>query len=133
MPTHSTIEIPCGSRRAFLRHSANGFGLLAFSALAAEAAEQAATAGPLAAKPPHFPARAKHVIFLCMQGGPSHVDTFDYKPALIGSEGRGTRGPNSRVMPSPWTFKQNGKSGLWISEVLPELSKTLDYFPVQLL
>ena len=88
MRTHPSIGIPGGSRRAFLRDSANGFGLLAFSALAAQAAEQAPAAGPLAPRPPHFPARAKHVIFLCMQGGPSHVDTFDYKPKLAADAGQ---------------------------------------------
>ena len=81
-------SVACGSRRAFLRHSANGFGFLAFSALAAEAAEREAAAGPLAPKPPHFPARAKRVIFLCMQGGPSHVDTFDFKPKLTADSGQ---------------------------------------------
>ena len=69
---------PAVSRRVALKSAASGFGYLAFSALAHEAAakDAARPAGP------HFPARAKRVIFLCMNGGPSHVDLFDYKPAL---------------------------------------------------
>ncbi|MFM8803803.1 MAG: DUF1501 domain-containing protein, partial [Planctomycetia bacterium] len=89
------VSLPCRSRRAFLQHSANGFGFLALSAmselsaLSAESAERKeAVAGPLAPKPPHFPARAKRVIFLCMQGGPSHVDTFDHKPKLAADAGK---------------------------------------------
>jgi hypothetical protein len=119
-----------GSRRAFLRHSANGFGFLAFSALAAEAAEQVA-AGPLAPKPPHFPARAKHVIFLCMQGGPSHVDTFDHKPKLAADAGKpapaaaGRRG-RATLLESPWRFSQRGKSGLWISSLFDEVAGHAD-------
>ena len=131
MPTPSTIEIPCGSRRAFLRHSANGFGFLAFSAIAAEAAEQALSTGPLAAKPPHFPARAKHVIFLCMQGGPSHVDTFDHKPKLAADAGKaapaaaGRRG-NAALMAPRWKFSQRGTSGLWISSLFDEVARHAD-------
>jgi hypothetical protein len=119
-----------GSRREFLRHSANGFGFLAFSALAAKAAEQVA-AGPLAPKPPHFTARAKHVIFLCMQGGPSHVDTFDHKPKLAADAGQaapnaaGRRG-QATLLASPWKFSQRGKSGLWISSLFDEVARHAD-------
>ena len=67
------------SRRDWLRHTACGFGYLALAGLCQEARGEES---PLAAKPPHFPAKAKRVIFLFMQGGPSHVDTFDYKPML---------------------------------------------------
>ena len=75
------------TRRDFLKHSSSGFGYLAFAALAQQEAlrgSPAATSvtGPLAPRSPHFAARAKHVIFLCMQGGPSHVDMLDYKPKL---------------------------------------------------
>ena len=59
---------------------------LAFAALSTEAAQKAAS--PLAPRPPHFPARAKRVIFLCMEGGPSHVDTFDHKPKLTEDDGK---------------------------------------------
>ncbi len=86
------------SRRHALKTASSGFGYLAFAGLAARAAEQSAASreGPLAPKRPHFAARAKRVIFLCMRGGPSHVDTFDYKPKLSAKSGtpgirRGTK------------------------------------------
>ena len=71
------IEI---SRRALLKNAACGFGYLAFAGLAAQAT--AVEQSPLIAKLPHFPARARRVIFMFMHGGPSQVDTFDYKPTL---------------------------------------------------
>lgn len=124
MDLHSSF-----SRRQLLQTASAGFGYLAFAGLAGSMPGQAsgeAANNPLDPKVPHFPARAKRVIFLCMQGGPSHIDTFDYKPKLAKTEGRGVRGPNSRMMPSPWKFNQCGQSGLWISEVLPEISKMAD-------
>src|SRR4051812_41669641 len=81
---HPSSLLP--SRRTLLKSTASGFGYLAFAALAHEQAQRARAAdaplNPLAPKPPHFAARAKRVIFLCMEGAPSHVDTFDYKPKL---------------------------------------------------
>src|ERR1043165_9164347 len=111
------------SRRAFLRNAASGFGYLAFASLAHEAA-----ANGLVPKAAHFPVRAKRVIFLCMDGGPSHVDTFDYKPKLTADDGKSPPAPPGRfgggkLLGSPFKFKQNGDSGLYISEVFPELSK----------
>ncbi len=69
------------NRREMLQWCAHGFGALALSSLSNESASGAVTS-PLAPKPPHFPPKAKSVIFLYMDGGPSHVDTFDYKPIL---------------------------------------------------
>lgn len=86
-----------GSRRQMLQTASAGFGYLALAGLAARAADEAGVAAasdaltavqPMAPKPTHFAARAKRVIFLCMQGGPSHVDTFDYKPQLIADAGK---------------------------------------------
>src|SRR5271167_1808391 len=114
------------SRRAALKSSAAGFGYLAFAGLSTMAAERS---NPLAPKKTHFPARAKHVIFLCMEGAPSHVDTFDYKPKLAESEGKtmpGARFGVAKLLPSPWKFSQHGQSGLWISELFPELAKHAD-------
>jgi len=122
--------VACRSRRGVLLSSANGFGFLAFSALAAEAGQRAA-AGPLAPKPPHFPPRAKRVIFLCMQGGPSHVDTFDHKPRLEADAGKpapraaGGAGRTS-LMPPRWTFTQRGRSGLWVSSLFDEVARHAD-------
>jgi hypothetical protein len=125
------LSLACGSRRAFLRHSANGFGLVALSALAAEGAEGEAAAGPLAPRKPHFQPRAKHVIFLCMQGGPSHVDTFDYKPKLLADSGRaapdaaGRRGRAALLAPR-WKFTKRGTSGLWVSSLFDEVARHAD-------
>ena len=115
------------SRREMLKSVSSGFGYLALAGMCAEAAE----ADPLAPKPPHFAPKAKRVIFFCMRGGPSHVDTFDYKPQLkvdAGKPGRGRRGPSSRakLMPSPWQFARHGQNGLQISELFPHLAKHAD-------
>jgi hypothetical protein len=110
------------SRRHALKMSSCGFGYLAFSALSSMAREN-----PLAPKATHFEAPAKRVIFLFMNGGPSHVDTFDYKPQLTrdsGKTGPGRRG--GKLLGSPFAFQQHGKSGLWISELFPNLAKNVD-------
>lgn len=112
------------SRRAMLQTASAGFGFLAFAGLSTQAAESESS-NPLAPKQPHFPPKAKRVIFLCMQGGPSHLDTFDYKPQLAADAGKGGRG-GSRLMASPWEFRQHGKSGLWISDLFPEVAKHAD-------
>ena len=121
------------TRRDLLRTTSNGFGYLAFAALAARtsAAAAEAAAGPLAAKAPHFAAKAKRVIFLCMQGGPSHVDTFDYKPKLIADAGREApsaagRYGRANLMAPQGEFKQRGKSGLWISSLFENVAKHAD-------
>ena len=121
------------SRRDALRLSATGFGSLALATMAGEAA---AKRSPLAAKDPHFSPKVKRVIFLFMEGGPSQVDTFDYKPNLAKYAGKtppytqpkaGKTGHKDSVMkPSPFKFRQHGKSGLWISEVFPHLAKHAD-------
>jgi hypothetical protein len=118
---------PLVSRRTMLKTTASGFGYLAFAGLSTWAAEKAAS--PLAPKKPHFPARAKHVIFLCMKGGPSHVDTFDYKPQLTAADGKPfTHGRvnGAKLLGSPWKFAQRGQSGLWISDLYPETAKHAD-------
>jgi hypothetical protein len=117
------------SRRHALKAFASGFGYLAFASLAHEQSVRAAGAA-LNAKPSHFPAKAKRVIFLCMNGGPSHVDLFDYKPTLNSSSGSATsigreRG-GARLLGSPFKFAQHGESGLWFSETLPKLAEHAD-------
>ncbi len=122
------------SRRAALKLSTCGFGYLAFAGLAAEAAAKEAKSAesPLAPKLPHFAAKAKRVIFLCMNGGPSHVDTFDHKPKLTADDGKAPPAGKGRgflagkLLGSPWKFKPSGKSGLMISEAFPELAKQAD-------
>jgi hypothetical protein len=114
------------SRRTALKSAASGFGYLAFAGLSTWAAEKE---NPLAPKKTHFSARAKRVIFLCMSGAPSHVDTFDYKPKLPelnGTTMRGARGFGGKVLASPWKFTQQGESGLWISELFPQIGAQAD-------
>lgn len=116
-------------RRDFLKTTSSGFGYLAFAALAQQQALKAGS--PLAPKNPHLLPRAKHVIFLCMQGAPSHVDLLDYKPKLSADSGKNApdnagRYGQAKLMGSPWKFGRHGKSGLWISELLPNLAKHAD-------
>lgn len=112
------------SRRAMLQSTSAGFGYLAFASMAS-AEQKEASKSPLAVKQPHFAPRAKHVIFLCMSGGPSHVDSFDYKPQLAKDNGkRGRYGGN--LLASPWKFKPRGESGLWISDLFPEVAEHAD-------
>ena len=123
------------TRRGLLKTASCGFGYLAFRGLCAEASARAAGyKSPLAPRRPHFQARAKRVIFLFMQGGPSHVDTFDYKPELAKydgkSPGEAAEGQNSQkgrtLKQSPWKFNQHGESGLPISTLYPHLSAHAD-------
>lgn len=107
------------NRRAVLQKTACGFGWVAFSAMLARN-------NFCFGQECHFPAQAKRVIFLNMKGGPSHVDMFDYKPELARVDGKEGPKPGSKWMQSPWKFAQRGESGLWISELLPELSQVAD-------
>jgi hypothetical protein len=112
------------SRRTALRAIASGFGYLAFTDLAHRAASGSDPNGSLRT---HFPARAKRVIFLCMNGGPSHVDLFDYKPLLNERSGQpmSARG-GAKLLGSPFKFSQHGNSGPWISELFPHLARHAD-------
>ncbi|MDE0862776.1 MAG: DUF1501 domain-containing protein [Rubripirellula sp.] len=115
------------SRRHLLKTVSAGFGYLAFAGMNNRTSADELTSGqnPLSPKSPHFAPRAKRVIFLCMQGGPSHVDTFDYKPQLAKDHGkRGKYGGS--LLKSPWQFRQRGESGLWISEIFPEVAGHAD-------
>jgi hypothetical protein len=122
------------SRRHALQSMACGFGYLALAGLA----QSARAADPLAPCQPHHPARAKRVIFIFMQGGPSHVDTFDYKPRLARDDGKMLEFDDARtlaktrkivthrVMKSPWGFRQHGQSGRWVSELFPHVARHAD-------
>jgi hypothetical protein len=106
------------------------------SALAADTvgATAARSIDPLAPKPPHFPARANRVIFLFMNGGPSHVDTFDPKPELSRHNGeeppesirKARRRKSGKLMGSPFTFRKFGVSGIEVSELFPEVGSSID-------
>ena len=114
------------SRRQALKTVSAGFGYLAFADLLHKSmAAELPKTSPLAPKPPHFPAKAKRIIFLCMQGGPSHVDSFDFKPQLQADHGKQGRYGGS-LLQSPWEFRQRGESGLWISDLFPEVASMAD-------
>ncbi|RUL88229.1 DUF1501 domain-containing protein [Tautonia sociabilis] len=126
-------------RRDLLKHTACGFGYLALAGLAAERAAAEAPPDPLWPRSPHFPAKAKRVIFLFMQGGVSQVDSFDYKPRLFRDDGKdmpfddarviantGARGSEQRVMRPLWEFSRHGECGHWGSSLFPELNRHMD-------
>lgn len=138
MNAHWNDRSPRGlSRRDWLRRSGAGFAGLALHALLASEQARAATldpANPLAPRPPHYPARAKRVIFLFMHGGPSQVDTFDYKPLLTRDDGKPLPFAKPRVVSSqtgnllrsPFRFQRYGQSGTYVSELFPELARCVD-------
>lgn len=120
------------SRRSMLQRCGMGFGAAALHSLLADEV-MAGARSPLAEKEPHFPAKAKHVIHLFMNGGPSHVDTFDYKPDLTKFEGKTAPGgnlkterPTGNVLPSPFKFQPYGESGIHVSELFSETAKHID-------
>jgi hypothetical protein len=128
---------PSCSRRSFLRRTGSGFGALALATLLADPARAAVTAiNPLAPKPTHFPAKAKSVIWLFMNGGQSQVDTWDYKPALDKHDGQKLEGFDNKtgffvdqvgpLMRSPFTFARHGRSGTWVSEIFPNIARHVD-------
>ena len=136
----------CGrTRRDFLKTMGGGFTSLALTGLLSRdgfLGRQAFAAdgvtpfvNPLAPKPPMFPAKAKSCIFLFMYGGPSHVDTFDYKPVLfendgktikVKTHGRGGHKDEGRIVGPKWSFNQYGESGQWVSELFPHLATCVD-------
>ncbi|MEM1295038.1 MAG: DUF1501 domain-containing protein [Verrucomicrobiota bacterium] len=121
-----------------LKRCASGFGAVALSALAHQPARAVPSpTNPLAPKLPHFPARAKNVIFLYMDGGPSQVDTFDYKPMLEKYHGRDPREAIGKLEPTQfdavgkvlkgqWDFKQHGECGHWVSDLFPHIATVSD-------
>jgi len=129
------------NRREFLGQIGTGFGALAMRALlpgwtgASPLGPRPPGAdNPLAPRAPHFPARAKRVIFLFMHGGPSQIDTFDYKPLLLRDDGKPLPFAKPRVqfaetgnlLRSPWEFQQHGESGAWVSTLFPEVARKVD-------
>ena len=145
------LGAPSSSRRQFLHQMGTGFGALALNALWRQEALAALgkpaveldPLNPFAARPPHFAPRAKSVIFLFMVGGPSQVDTFDYKPELQKLNGKPVpdsirkavnatkfanvfHGCKDELMGSPYKFSQHGQSGLWVSELYPQVAGHVD-------
>lgn len=132
------MNFPRMNRRQMLRHTACGFGSLAFAAMASSAARAARFASPLAPRLPHHFARAKRVIFLFMAGGVSQVDSFDHKPKLYELDGQmmdfadarvlANKGEiaKQRVMKPLWNFKQHGQCGRWATDLFPNMARHVD-------
>ena len=117
------------SRRDLLRLTGAGLGTVGLSRLLADQS----SAAPAAQKEPHFPAKARHVIHLFLNGAPSHVDSFDYKPMLAKYDGKSYPGGNLRterktgsLMKSPFEFTPRGESGIPLSEIFPRLGTVID-------
>ena len=129
------------TRRALLRGAGSGLGAMAMAAMLAEEAKGATVHDPTIPKKPHHTPKAKSVIFLFMEGAPSHIDLFDPKPKLNELNGQpmpasfgrpitamGTA--NNTLMGSPRTWKQHGQSGIWVSELYPHIAKHADKLAV---
>ena len=126
------------TRREFLNRCGMGLGALGLGALMQDAIAprawgQTGYVSPLAPKQPHFPAKAKRIIHLFMNGGPSHVDTFDPKPALekyagkpLPMENLRTERKTGAAFPSPFKFKKYGQSGIEVSELFPHVAESID-------
>jgi hypothetical protein len=144
MGSHSHRQNFCGrTRREFLWETGCGFGAAALTSLLTSDgffakhafAGAAAPTNPLLPKAPGAPAKAKSVIFLFMYGGPSHIDTFDYKSEMVGMDGktvtvktfgRGGHRNEGRIVEPRWKFQQYGQCGKWVSDLFPHLGKCVD-------
>jgi hypothetical protein len=129
------------NRRSFLRQASCGFGAVALAALWAQQdieGSEASTSDPLSPRVPHFRPRAKSVIFLYMDGGPSQVDTFDPKPRLTKDDGNPFAmeieptqfNNNGNTFGSPWKFQQHGESRIPVSELFPHVARHVDKLAV---
>lgn len=128
------------TRRSFLHQAGNGFGLLALAGLLERQGALAPAAdparNPLAAKPTHLAARARSVIWLFMNGGPSQVDTWDHKPELAKRDGQELKGFDPAtgffrdqvgpLMKSPFPFRRHGQSGTWVADLFPHMARHVD-------
>lgn len=139
MRTEELVKLP--SRRTLLARTAGGMGIVALWQLLARdglAADMAADVNPLKPKKPHFPAKAKNVIFLFMAGGPSHIDLFDPKPSLQKWDGQvlpeslsknlnlAFIKPTAKIWPSPRPFKPYGSCGTEFSDLIPYTAANAD-------
>lgn len=118
------------TRRELLCRLGAGFGAVGLAGLLAGDAPAAEKPGPLSPRKPHFTPKARRVIFLFMNGGPSHVDTFDPKPALERFAGKDPpTGPTrkaGKLMPSPFKFHKYGEAGIEVSDLFPEVGRCID-------
>jgi len=121
------------TRRELLQRSGCGLGALGLGTLLADVGELSAAESPMALRPPHFTGRAKHVIHVFCNGGPSHVDTFDPKPKLAEFAGKelptgnlATERKTGAAFPSPFKFQKYGESGIEVSELFPHVAQSID-------
>src|SRR4051794_20297117 len=141
MSTKSKPDFCGRTRREFLWETGAGFGAAALTSILSldgcftRSAAASSIANPLAPKPSLLPGKAKSVIFLFMYGGPSHIDTFDYKPKMVGMDGktiavktfgRGGRKNEGRIVEPRWSFRQRGQCGKWVSDLFPHLGDCVD-------
>ncbi|MFN3485231.1 MAG: DUF1501 domain-containing protein, partial [Planctomycetota bacterium] len=121
----------CDCTRRDVLRSLVGGSILLPGILGELLAQEARASDPLAPKPPHFPARAKRVIFLFMPGGVSHLETFDYKPALFNLDGKTVSlGPHAKsaqnLLKPFWPFRPGGSSGTMVSDLFPHVRECMD-------
>ncbi len=132
-PSHLVLP----ARREFLQQAGLGFGSLALASMLHQESNAAPSLGsdPLALRTPNFPAQVKSIIWLFMTGGPSQVDTWDYKPELQKRDGQDLAGSDPKTgffttsgkcLKSPFDWKQHGQSGSWVSSIFPHLSQHVD-------
>ena len=126
---------PAVSRREMISRIGAGFGTLGLAGVMSDAGLLASDASsPLDLKAPHFAPKAKNIIQLFMPGGPSQVDTFDYKPRIQECDGqrpdlvnrKSLRNTKNGLMPSPFGFRQYGESGKWVSDIFPHVAQHVD-------
>jgi len=125
---------PRPSRRDFIRLGASVAGGVTVLGRVGSGLPALPLENPLRPRRPHFAPRAKRVLFLFLHGGPSQVDTFDYKPLLERDDGKPLPFAKPRVqfaetgnlLKSPWRFRQHGESGAWVSELFPHLARRVD-------
>ncbi|MEK6260380.1 MAG: DUF1501 domain-containing protein [Planctomycetota bacterium] len=134
---NSPSDIALPPRRRFLQQAGLGFGSLALASMLHQETNAAPSVGsdPLALRSPHFPAQVKSIIWMFMTGGPSQVDTWDYKPELQKRDGQDLAGSDPKTgffttsgkcLKSPFEWKQHGQSGSWVSGIFPHLSQHVD-------
>ena len=138
LPTPILESLKASTRRRFLQHCGTGMGALALGSLLNPSLQAAGSDSGPALKAPHFAPKAKNIIYLFQSGGPSHLDLFDPKPELTKRDGQRVPeelvknirlaqiGKESKLLASPYRFSRHGKSGAWISELLPHLGSIAD-------
>ena len=116
----------CSTRRQFLNRFGMGFGALSLASLLGDSAYAATSLSPTAAHAGHFPGKAKRVIHIFSQGGPSHIDTWDPKPGMAKYAGQDVPLIGGLPLPSVFDFKKTGKSGVEVSEIFPKIGESID-------